>query len=189
MSATRSGRWMRSPTANSSSCDVTVTTPSEAIPRFAIVWRKTWRWRRRSLPGDGASLSTRPTSSSRRTCTRRCRSSSPVGERTSPAALGGSLGRAAYPFVLVAMPLIGLLPPIVLLASALGIVGTAWLLWATISIIVNVLFWAALYRYMGESVGYALLYPLGLVMLLAIALGGVRRGQRVEWKQRTYLSS
>jgi len=105
------------------------------------------------------------------------------------AALGGSLGRAAYPFVLVAMPLIGLLPPIVLLASALGIVGTAWLLWATISIIVNVLFWAALYRYMGESVGYALLYPLGLVMLLAIALGGVRRGQRVEWKQRTYLSS
>jgi len=105
------------------------------------------------------------------------------------AALGGSLGRAAYPFVLVGMPLIGLLPPIVLLASALGIVGTAWLLWATISIIVNVLFWAALYRYMGESVGYALLYPLGLVMLLAIALGGVRRVQREQWKQRTYLSS
>jgi len=105
------------------------------------------------------------------------------------AALGGSLGRAAYPFILVAMPLIGLLPPVVLLASVLGIVGSAWLLWATISIIVNVLFWAALYRYMGESVGYALLYPLGLVMLLVIALGGVRRGQRVEWKQRTYLSS
>ena len=105
------------------------------------------------------------------------------------AALGGSLGRAAYPFILVAMPLIGLLPPVVLLASVLGIVGSAWLLWATISIIVNVLFWAVLYRYMGESVGYALLYPLGLVMLLVIALGGVRRGQRVEWKQRTYLSS
>jgi len=105
------------------------------------------------------------------------------------AALGGSLGRAAYPFILVAMPLFGLLPPIVLLGWALGIVGTAWFLWATISIIVNVGFWAALYRYMGESVAYALLYPLGLVMLLVIALGGVRRGQRVEWKQRTYLSS
>jgi len=26
-------------------------------------------------------------------------------------------------------------------------------------------------------------------MLVVIALGGVRRGQRVEWKQRTYLSS
>ena len=105
------------------------------------------------------------------------------------AALGGSVGRAAYPFILVAMPLFGLLPPIVLLGWALGIVGTAWLLWATISIIVNLGFWAALYRYMGESVAYALLYPLGLVMLLVIALGGVRRGQRVEWKQRTYLSS
>lgn len=105
------------------------------------------------------------------------------------AALGGSVGRAAYPFILVAMPLFGLLPPVVLLGWALGMVGSAWLLWATISIIVNVGFWAALYRYMGESVAYALLYPLGLVMLLVIALRGVRRGQRVEWKQRTYLSS
>jgi len=42
---------------------------------------------------------------------------------------------------------------------------------------------------MGESVGYALLYPLGLFMLLVIAVGGVRRGRRVQWKQRTYLSS
>jgi hypothetical protein len=54
---------------------------------------------------------------------------------------------------------------------------------------VSVLFWAALYRYIRESVGYALLYPLGFVMLFVIAFGGVRRGQRVEWKQRTYLSS
>jgi chlorobactene glucosyltransferase len=105
------------------------------------------------------------------------------------AALGGALGRAAYPFILVAMPLLGLVPPIALLASVLGILGSAWLLWSTIVIIVSVLFWAAIYRYMGESVGYALLYPLGFVMLLVIAVGGVRRGRRVEWKQRTYLSS
>jgi chlorobactene glucosyltransferase len=105
------------------------------------------------------------------------------------AALGGALGRAAYPFIIVAMPLLGLVPPLVLLASVLGLLGSAWLLWSAIVIIVNVLFWAAIYRYMGAFVGYALLYPLGFVMLLRIALGGVRRGQRVEWKQRTYLSS
>ena len=89
----------------------------------------------------------------------------------------------------LAMPLLGLAPVPVLLASLFGIAGVEWLVWSGIVITVSVLFWAAVYRYMGESVGYALLYPLGFVMLLVIALGGVRRGQRVEWKQRTYLSS
>jgi len=105
------------------------------------------------------------------------------------AALGGSLGRAAYPLVLLAMPLLALVPPLALLAVLFGFAGVQWLVWSAIVITVSVLFWAALYRYMGESVGYALLYPLGFVMLFVIALGGVRRGQRVEWKQRTYLSN
>ena len=105
------------------------------------------------------------------------------------AALGGALGRAAYPFFLLGMPLFGLVPVVVLLAGLCGIVTSQWLVWSAIVIIVSLLFWGALYRYMGESPGYALLYPLGLVMLFVIALGGVRRGQRVEWKQRSYLSS
>jgi len=105
------------------------------------------------------------------------------------AALGGALGRASYPFFLLSMPLLGLVPPIAFVAALLGFLSTSWLIWSAIVIIVSVLFWAALYRYMRESVGYALLYPLGFVMLFVIAFGGVRRGQRVEWKQRTYLSS
>ena len=105
------------------------------------------------------------------------------------AALGGALGRASYPFFLLSMPLLGLVPPIALLAAVLGFLSTPWLVWSAIVIIVSVLFWAVLYRYMRESMGYALLYPLGFVMLFVIAFGGVRRGQRVEWKQRTYLSS
>jgi chlorobactene glucosyltransferase len=105
------------------------------------------------------------------------------------AALGGSLGRAAYPLLLLAMPLLGLVPLFALMAALFGMAGIQWLTWSAIVISVNVLFWAALYRYMGASVSYALLYPLGLVMLFVISLGAVRRGQRVEWKQRTYLSS
>ena len=105
------------------------------------------------------------------------------------AAVGGALGRASYPFVLLAMPLMGLVPPIVLFGALFGFLATQWLVWAAIIVVVNILFWAALYSYMGESVGYALLYPLGIVMLFAIALRGVVRGQRVEWKQRSYLSS
>ena len=105
------------------------------------------------------------------------------------AALGGALGRAAYPLLLLAMPLLGLVPPVVLLAGLFGILTTQWLVWSAIVIIVSIFFWAALYRYMGESAGYALFYPLGFVMLFVIAFGAVRRGRRVEWKQRSYLSS
>jgi hypothetical protein len=41
---------------------------------------------------------------------------------------------------------------------------------------------------MGEPIAYALLYPLGLATLLYIAAGAVFRGQRVEWKERTYVA-
>jgi len=105
------------------------------------------------------------------------------------AALGGALGRASYPFVLLGMPVLGLVPPIVLLGGLLGLVANQWLLWAAIAVIVSILFWAALYRYMGESAVYAFLYPLGFAMLFVIGLRGVVRGRRVEWKQRSYLSS
>ena len=105
------------------------------------------------------------------------------------AALGGALGRASYPFVLLGMPVLGLVPPIVLLGGLLGLVASQWLLWAAIAVVVSILFWAALYRYMGESAVYAFLYPLGFAMLFVIGLRGVVRGRRVEWKQRSYLSS
>jgi len=36
---------------------------------------------------------------------------------------------------------------------------------------------------------YALVYPLGLATLLYIAVGAVIRGRRVQWKERTYVSS
>jgi multidrug transporter EmrE-like cation transporter len=61
--------------------------------------------------------------------------------------------------------------------------------WSAIVVGVSLLFWAAIYRFMGESVAYALLYPLGLATLFYIAVGAVFRGQRVEWKDRTYVSS
>jgi NADH:ubiquinone oxidoreductase subunit 6 (subunit J) len=73
--------------------------------------------------------------------------------------------------------------------SALGVVSSAWLVWSAIVISVTMVFWAAIYRFMGESVLYAVCYPLGVALLLYIAIGGVLRGRRVEWKERTYVSS
>jgi chlorobactene glucosyltransferase len=105
------------------------------------------------------------------------------------AALGGRAGRFAYPALLLAIPIIGLAPPVALLLAGIGVLSGAWLVWSAIVVAVSILFWAAIYRFMGQSVAYAVLYPLGLAMVLFIAIGGVIRGQRVEWKDRTYVSS
>lgn len=104
------------------------------------------------------------------------------------AVLGGSLGRALFPLLLLAVPLIGLAPVVVLPLAIAGVLSTAWLTWAVITSVVALVFWLAIYRFTGEPIAYALLFPLGLVMLFYIALGAVWRGQRVEWKERQYVS-
>ena len=105
------------------------------------------------------------------------------------AALGGRAGRTLYPALLLAMPIVGLAPPIALVMSATGALTQGWLIWSASVVGISLLFWAAIYRFMGESVLYALLYPLGLATLLYIAIGAVIRGQRVQWKDRTYVST
>ena len=104
------------------------------------------------------------------------------------AAVGGSLGRALYPLLLLATPLIGLLPVFVLPLAIAGVLSSAWLVWSAIGVVSALLFWGAIYRFSGEPIAYALLFPLGLAMLFYIAFGAVLRGQRVEWKERQYLS-
>lgn len=105
------------------------------------------------------------------------------------AALGGRAGRFVYPALLLAIPIIGLAPPVALILAAIGVLSGAWLVWSAIVVAVSILFWAAIYRFMDQSVAYAMLYPLGLAMVLFIAIGAIVRGQRVEWKDRTYVSS
>jgi len=104
------------------------------------------------------------------------------------AALGGAIGRALYPAILVATPILGLIPPIALVLSLVGALSTAWLVWSMIVVACSLVFWAIVYQFSEESAAYALTYPLGLVMLLYIAVGAIARGQRVEWKDRAYVS-
>jgi chlorobactene glucosyltransferase len=110
-----------------------------------------------------------------------------AGGRT--AAMGGRVGRTLFPVALLAVPIVGLLPIAGLVLSLLGVLGTPWLIWSVVSVGASLVFWSAIYHFMGESVVSALLYPVGLVMLFYIALGAVARGRRVEWKNREYLSS
>jgi chlorobactene glucosyltransferase len=104
------------------------------------------------------------------------------------ATLGGAIGRALYPFILLSTPLVGLLPPVALVLSAAGVLSNAWLVWSAVVVATTLLFWTTVYRFVDEPVWYAITYPLGLVMLFYIALGSVARGRRVEWKERAYVS-
>jgi chlorobactene glucosyltransferase len=105
------------------------------------------------------------------------------------AALGGAFGRWLYPAVLIGVPLIGLIPPIALVLAGLGVLSTAWLTWSSIVVAAALGFWLVIYSFMNAPVRYVVLYPLGLAMLLYIAIGAVARGRRVEWKEREYDSA
>ena len=104
------------------------------------------------------------------------------------AVLGGAAGRTLFPFVLVGVPLAALLPPIALVLGAAGILSGSWLVWSGIVVASALLFWIAVYRYIGEPVWYAALYPLGAAMFAYIAFGAVARGRHVQWKERSYVS-
>ena len=105
------------------------------------------------------------------------------------ASIGGAIGRALYPLILIATPLVGLIPPLALVLAAFRVLSTAWLVWSCIIVAGALLYWTVIYSFMRAPLRYVLLYPLGLAMLLYIAIGAVIRGQRVEWKERQYLSS
>ena len=105
------------------------------------------------------------------------------------ASVGGAVGRSLYPVILIALPIIGLAPPVAFLLATIGVLSSGWLAWSAIVVAVSLLFWTAIYTFMNAPVRYALLYPLGLAMFLYIAVGAVLRGQRVEWKERTYDSA
>jgi chlorobactene glucosyltransferase len=105
------------------------------------------------------------------------------------AAVGGAVGRALYPAILLAVPLIGLIPPIALLLAAVGLLSSAWLVWSVVVVACSLVYWTVIYAFMAAPARYVVLYPLGLAMLLYIAIGAVLRGRRVEWKDRRYESA
>lgn len=100
----------------------------------------------------------------------------------------GRLGKAVYPVVLLSGPLIGLIPPLVLLLWLAGFVPAAVATWAAITSVSLLLWWLYVYHWIDESPAYALLSPLGAAVVFYILLRAVLRGQNVKWKGRRYIS-
>lgn len=98
----------------------------------------------------------------------------------------GALGRAIFPLLLLIPPLIGLLPAVLLVLGAFGVVSGTAFAWAAIVFSVNMVWWIAVYLFVGLSPLYALLHPLGALMLLYISVRAIVRGRQVHWKGRDY---
>jgi chlorobactene glucosyltransferase len=100
----------------------------------------------------------------------------------------GRIGRTFFPLVLLLPPLMQLLPVLVLILAAFGHATPSMILWAVISTVATLIWWLVVYVTVRESPLYALVYPLGALVLLYIFVTAVLRGRRVTWKGRTYLS-
>jgi chlorobactene glucosyltransferase len=101
----------------------------------------------------------------------------------------GAVGRALTPLLLCSPWLGTLLPPLILLLAALGVVGHSAFLWAAIATVGNTLWWLGVYRWLRLSLAYALLHPLGAAMMLYVSLRAIARGSKVRWKDREYVSA
>ena len=101
----------------------------------------------------------------------------------------GRFGQMIFPALLLLPATLTLLPLVALVATA-ALGAPPWLLLATvIALAAQVATWAAVYRWMGAPVSYALLFPLGSVVFAVIAIQAIARGSRVEWKGRGYITT
>ena len=101
---------------------------------------------------------------------------------------GGVVGRLLFPLVLPLVPLLTLLPVLALALAIAHALGSGWLLWASVCVGVNLVYWAVIYRGFEQSAWYALLYPLGAATVLYIIVRAIARGRNVGWKGREYVA-
>jgi chlorobactene glucosyltransferase len=101
----------------------------------------------------------------------------------------GRFGRLLYPLMLMSAPAWWFLPALVLIWSLIAPVAAPLVLWAAIAQSALMIWWLFLYWQIRESLLYALLSPMGAIVLFYIFGRAVVRGQRVAWKDREYVSA
>jgi chlorobactene glucosyltransferase len=102
----------------------------------------------------------------------------------------GRVGQLLFPFLLLFPALAQLWPLASLAGWTLGIVTDPVEPRASLLATgATLLFWTATYHRAGLSPLWALAYPAGALLYLAIALQAIARGQRVEWRGRHYVSA
>lgn len=100
----------------------------------------------------------------------------------------GRAGQLIFPFLLLVMPALTMLPPLALVIGALAGASPTLLLAAAMATAAQLVTWVLVYRWMDAPTRYAAIYPLGAIVFAIIALQAIARGSRVEWKGRSYLT-
>jgi chlorobactene glucosyltransferase len=98
----------------------------------------------------------------------------------------GRAWRFLYPLILLAPIIAWLAPPAALFLWALGFTSDAIGTWAIATSIVLLVWWLIVYGVMARRPWYAVLAPLGNLVLAYIFLRSITRGRSVEWKGRAY---
>ena len=101
----------------------------------------------------------------------------------------GWFGRKLFPFLLFSGPTFGFVPAVVLLLGAVVALPQSVFVWAIIAQAALLLWWGYVYWQIDESPLYALLAPLGALVVFYIFFRAALRGNRVVWKGRSYVSN
>ncbi|MGQ0712734.1 MAG: glycosyltransferase [Gemmatimonadaceae bacterium] len=94
--------------------------------------------------------------------------------------------RALFPILLLTPVILWLAPPLVLALAALGVVSAGVKTWAIATSFVLLVWWIIVYVLIARRPWYALLAPIGNVILGYIFVRAIARGRQVEWKGRAY---
>lgn len=100
----------------------------------------------------------------------------------------GIFGRILFPFLLFSAPLFTIVPAVVLAVSLIQRINPDLVLWAIIAQSAQLLWWISVYFRMKVSPLYALISPIGALVVLYIFARAAMRGQKVVWKDRQYVS-
>ncbi|MGK2961803.1 MAG: glycosyltransferase [Gemmatimonadaceae bacterium] len=100
----------------------------------------------------------------------------------------GALGRFLFPVMLPLAPLLRVIPALVLVVAIFAGVPAPLVIWAAFAQACLLVWWIFIYTVIDESPVYALLVPIGGVVVFWIFLRAVLRGKRVSWKGREYTS-
>jgi chlorobactene glucosyltransferase len=98
----------------------------------------------------------------------------------------GRAWRVLYPVMLLAPILFWLAPPLALSLSVAGLTSAGAATWAVVTTAVLLVWWLFVYTAMTRRPWYALVAPIGTLLLGYIFLRAIARGRKVEWKGREY---
>ncbi len=98
----------------------------------------------------------------------------------------GRIWRVIFPALLMSPVIFWLAPVVGLALAATGLVSEGVLLWSVVASLALLGWWALVYGVMTRRPWYAVLAPLGHLLVAYIFLRAIARGRRVEWKEREY---